>query len=455
MKTPLSVNRTGAATFFLLALITLLPMTAIAAIPLGNSIAPMLDKVLPGVVNISTRSGNTGRDGAELQLPPGLHRFFNIPRQPEKKRKQSLGSGIIIDAGKGWVLTNAHVVNKADVITVTLHDKRSFQAKVIGRDPEADVALLQIEAKKLTAVPLMKDSEKLRVGDFVVAIGNPFGLGQTVTSGIISALGRSGLGIEGYEDFIQTDASINPGNSGGALVTLNGELAGMNTAIVGPSGGNVGIGFAIPANMIRAIVKQLGEHGEVKRGQLGVMIQNVTPRLKEAFGLPDMNGTVVSQVLRDSPAQKAGLKAGDVITSVNGNRVENSSDLRNTIGILPVGERVRLAILRDGKKIHIDVTIGDNEEKIEDLGERLSGVVLGPITNDHPLSGQVDGIQVLAIQRGSLADRAGLQPGDIITSINRHPVASKHDVVVALKQKNDALLLHILRGDGALFMVIQ
>ena len=428
-----------------------IPVSLPAAIPLGHSIAPMLEKVMPGVVNISTRSHRPG-EASPYDSIPGYRRFF---QQPKSSKRQSLGSGVIIDAGKGWVLTNFHVIKGADVITVTLSDKRRFDAKVLGGDPEADVALLQIEASDLTAVPMMKDSEQLRVGDFVVAIGNPFGLGQTATSGMISALGRSGLGIEGYEDFIQTDASINPGNSGGALVTLNGELAGMNTAIVGPSGGNVGIGFAIPVNMIQLIVNQLAEYGEVRRGQLGVVIQDISPRLKAAFDLPSMNGSVVSQVLKGSAAERAGVKAGDVILAVNGTAVENSSDLRNAIGFLPVGETVELSILRDGERRNLKVTIASNEDEESDLGERLSGVILGPITKEHPLYGQIEGVEVLAIQRGAPAAQAGLQPGDIITSINRQQVGSRADVVKALRRKGDRLLLHLLRGDGAMFLVIQ
>jgi len=427
------------------------PISGIAAIPLGHSIAPMLEKVMPGVVNISTRSLGRG-ESSPYDSVPGYQRFY---QRPKSSKRQSLGSGVIIDDDKGWVLTNFHVIKGADVITITLSDKRRFDAKVLGKDPEADVALLQIEAKDLTAVSMMKDSEQLRVGDFVVAIGNPFGLGQTATSGMISALGRSGLGIEGYEDFIQTDASINPGNSGGALVTLNGELAGMNTAIVGPSGGNVGIGFAIPVNMIQLIVNQLAEYGEVKRGQLGVAIQDISPRLKEAFDLPTLDGSVVSQVLTGSAAEKAGVKAGDVIVAVNGTAVENSSDLRNAIGFLPVGETVELSILRDGKRRNLKVTIANNEEEDEsDLGERLSGVILGPITKDHPLSGQLEGVEVLAIQQGAPAARAGLKPGDIVTSINRQRVGSRADVIKALRQKGDRLLLHLLRGEGAMFLVI-
>ncbi|HHH38668.1 MAG TPA: Do family serine endopeptidase [Sedimenticola sp.] len=448
IELPLGGTRSGQRTgcfLFSLLLVLLISLPVAAAFPPGGTIAPMLEKVLPAVVAVSTHT---------LQPQRGFRRFSDAPA----RRRQGLGSGVIIDARKGLVLTNSHVIDKADSITVTLHDKRRFEATVVGTDPEADIALLKIEAKGLTAVKLMKDSEQLRVGDFVVAIGNPFGLGQTVTSGIISALGRSGLGIEGYEDFIQTDASINPGNSGGALVTLNGELAGMNTAIVGPSGGNVGIGFAIPANMIRAIVTQLEQHGEVRRGQLGVVIQDISPRLKEAFGLPGIQGAVVTRVLEGSPARRAGLKTGDVILAVNGKTVDNSSDLRNTIGFLPVGERIRLTVLRDGRKRTLKATIAATTAKADSgevLGDKLSGVILGPIAPDHPLYQRVDGIQVLAIERGSLAARAGLRPGDVITSINRRPVASKADVIEILNRPSDALLLHILRGNNALFMVID
>jgi serine protease Do/serine protease DegQ len=270
--------------------------TAIEGQPLPT-LAPMLEKVTPAVVNIAT-VGHIRIQQNPLLNDPYFRRFFNIPDQPRERQTQSLGSGVVIDAARGYVLTNHHVIDKADQIKVMLRDGRQFDAQLIGADSESDVAVVRIPAERLTALTLA-DSDHLRVGDFVVAIGNPFGLGQTVTSGIVSALGRSGLGIEGFEDFIQTDASINPGNSGGALVNLRGELVGLNTAIIAPGGGNVGIGFAIPINMAHAIMEQLVTHGAVKRGQLGITAQDLTPELAQAFGLAQERGTVVTEVTPD------------------------------------------------------------------------------------------------------------------------------------------------------------
>jgi serine protease Do/serine protease DegQ len=272
------------------------------------TLAPMLERVTPAVVNIATRGRVQVRENPLLS-DPFFRRFFDLPTPRRERRTQSLGSGVIIDAAEGYVVTNHHVIAKAQEISVTLRDGRALPATLVGADPEADIAVIQVTADDLGELPLA-DSDALRVGDFVVAIGNPFGLGQTVTSGIVSALGRSGLGIEGYEDFIQTDASINPGNSGGALVNLRGELVGINTAILAPSGGNVGIGFAIPASMVRELVAQLVEHGEVRRGQLGIVLQDLTPQLAEAFGIANGGGAVVSQVLDGSPAERAGLQPG-------------------------------------------------------------------------------------------------------------------------------------------------
>lgn len=330
--------------------------TAAAPPPISRySLAPMLERVLPAVVNISTQSTVRLRRNPLLD-DPFFRRFFGLPEMPSERRTQSLGSGVIIDASEGLILTNHHVVDGADEITVTLRDRRSLPAKLVGADPDTDLALLKIEADGLVALQLA-DSDRLRVGDFVVAIGNPFGLGQTVTYGIVSALGRTGLGIEGYENFIQTDAPINPGNSGGALVTLEGDLVGINTAIVGPSGGNVGIGFAIPTNMARAIVAQLKEHGKVQRGQLGVLVQDLTPELSAAFNLEHGQGAVITRVLPGSPAEKAGLKAGDVVIEVDGRPIRSASDLRNRIGLVPLGKRVQLHVLRDGKALQVALQI--------------------------------------------------------------------------------------------------
>ena len=322
-----------------------------AALPVavGNtampSLAPLLKEVTPAVVNISVLSRSALEDNP-LFRDPFFRRFFDVP---EKREPQvSAGSGVIVDAVKGYVLTNNHVIRNAQQILVTLKDRRQFEAKLIGTDPGTDIALLKIEAKDLTAVPI-GDSDILNVGDFVVAIGNPFGLGQTVTSGIVSALGRTGLNIEGYEDFIQTDASINPGNSGGALIDLNGNLIGINTAIIGPSGGNVGIGFAVPTSMAKQVMEQLVKNGEVRRGRIGLETQDVTPDLAKALNVSvNLPAAVVTNIDADSPAEKAGLKARDVIVGVNGKPIRSSADVRNRIGLVPVGEQVEFKFLRDG-----------------------------------------------------------------------------------------------------------
>jgi Do/DeqQ family serine protease len=389
---------------------------------------------------------------------PFFRRFFDLPDAPRQRESQSLGSGVIVDAAKGHVITNHHVVDGADEITVTLRDQRSFTAEVVGRDPEADIALLRIPAENLGALPLA-NSDDLHVGDFVVAIGNPFGLGQTVTYGIVSALGRTGLGIEGYENFIQTDASINPGNSGGALVSTDGRLIGINTAIVGPNGGNIGIGFAIPSNMAGAIAAQLAEHGEVQRGELGVMIQDLTPELASAFNQSPEGGAVIARVLPDSPAERAGLRAGDIVTAVNGQPVANGAALRNAIGLVRAGSEVRLSAVRDGKPITLTARLSPPAGQTAAggrLDEQLDGAQLGEIGASHPLAGKVEGVAVAKVERGSLAWRAGLRPGDIVLSINRQPVRSLAEASAALKQSGpDGLLLNIQRGNSALFLVIR
>ncbi len=423
------------------------------------SLAPMLQNVIQGVVNIATE-GKT--EASELANPfmddPIFKHFFNVPehKQPER-RSQSLGSGVIVDAKKGYIITNNHVVAKADKITVTLRNGKQYTAKVIGADEESDIAVIQIKADDLTALP-MTDSENLRVGDFVVAIGNPFGLGQTVTSGIISALGRSGLGIESYEDFIQTDASINPGNSGGALVNLHGELIGINTAILSRSGANIGIGFAIPVNMANKIMTQLIEHGEIRRGRLGVYIQDLTPELAKAFNIKKHKGAVVSRVAPASPAEKAGIREGDIIVSLNNKTIKNASGLRNTVGLLPIGEKVELGILRDGKPRSIKAVIGEpqaEKKKAESLHKRLEGAVLGELAESHPLFGKVDGVIVVDVDQGSAAWVSGLRKNDVVTSVNRMRVKNLEDFENAIGKNGDALLLNIRRGNGALFLLLQ
>jgi Do/DeqQ family serine protease len=348
------------ALFALGFLVQAVPAPSFAGMPIvapdgqTPTLAPLLKEVTPAVVNIAVK----GHEVIENPLlkDPLFRRFFNLPEGPIQREVQAAGSGVIVDAQAGYVLTNNHVIEHADQIVVTLKDNRRFDAKLIGTDPDTDIAVLKIEPERLTALAV-GDSDRLEVGDFVVAIGNPFGLGQTVTSGIVSALGRTGLGIEAYENFIQTDASINPGNSGGALINLRGELVGINTAIVGPGGGNVGIGFAVPINMARNVMAQLVAHGEVKRGRLGVEIQDLTPDIAQAMHLDISEGAVVGRVDPKSPAKRAGIQPGDVIVAVDGIAVHNSSDLRNRIGLTPIGQSVSLTILRKGAEQTIEVRI--------------------------------------------------------------------------------------------------
>lgn len=419
------------------------------------TLAPMLERVTPAVVNISTQ----GRVEQENPLfrDPFFRRYFDLP-QSVPKRTQSQGSGVIIDAKKGYILTNNHVIDKAEDILVTLFDQRELKAELIGTDPDTDIAVIKVQPEKLADVPL-SDSDSLRVGDFVIAIGNPFGLGQTVTSGIVSALGRSGLGIEGYEDFIQTDASINPGNSGGALVNLRGELVGINTAIFSPGrAGNVGIGFAIPVNMAREIMDQLLEYGEVKRGRLGVMVQDLTPELAKAFKIKGgQKGAVIARVVENSPADKADIRPGDVIVKVNDRKIQNSAELRNMIGLLRVGERIKMTAIRNGMSKTLTAVINVvQQEKIDGgkVSKLLRGATLGLI--DIKLkSGNRQAIQVLDIKSGSPAERAGLRKGDIFRSVNRRDVHNFEELDKAVNRTSRGILLNIQRGDGAIFLLIQ
>jgi Do/DeqQ family serine protease len=339
------------------------PHPALAAAPIPEigggavpSLAPMLARVLPGVVNIAVK-GRVKEENPLLQ-DPFFRRFFSLPQraQPEERETQATGSGVIVDAANGYVLTNGHVTENATRIEVTTKDNRRITAKLIGTDSDTDIAVLQIPTENLTAVP-MGDSDRLQVGDFVLAVGNPFGLGQTVTSGIVSALGRSGLGIEGYEDFIQTDASINPGNSGGPLVNLQGQVVGINTAILAPGGGNIGIGFAVPINMARRVMEQLVRYGEVKRGRIGVAIQDLTPDLAKAMSTSHTTGAVIARVEPGSPAERAGLKTGDLVIAANGVPVRSGTQLRNMIGLSRIGDEVDLTIDRRGAEQRVPVHV--------------------------------------------------------------------------------------------------
>jgi Do/DeqQ family serine protease len=363
-KVPATMNRILSALVVVGALgaVASAPSSAIAAGPIPEvggavpTLAPMLARITPGVVNIAVKG--RVREQNPLLQDPFFRRFFNLPQnqQPQERETQATGSGVIVDAARGYVLTNGHVVENATRIEVTTKDNRRFTAKLIGRDADTDVAVLQIPTNNLPAVP-MGDSDRLQVGDFVLAIGNPFGLGQTVTSGIVSALGRSGLGIEGYEDFIQTDASINPGNSGGPLVNLLGECIGINTAILAPGGGNIGIGFAVPINMARRVMDQLTRYGEVKRGRIGVAIQDLTPDLAEAMKTAHTTGAVIARVEPGSPAEKAGLHQGDLVVAVNGVPVRSGTQLRNVIGLTRIGSDVDLKIDRRGSERSVGVKV--------------------------------------------------------------------------------------------------
>lgn len=321
------------------------------------TVAPELAQVTPAVVNISTRHQVPVRQNPLLQ-DPFFRRFFGLPefQAPPQRQVLSAGSGVIVDAGRGLVLTNNHVIENADQIVVSLFDGRQEPAEVVGTDPATDIALLRVSGRELQAAPI-GNSSTLQVGDLVFAIGNPFGLGQTITSGIISALGRTGINQGGYEDFIQTDASINPGNSGGALVNSRGELIGINTAILSRSGGNIGIGFAVPVNLARAVMEQLVAHGRVERGRIGVSIQNLTPDLADAFGLNTLNGALITSVERGSSAERGGLRRGDLVIAVDGREIRNASDLRNRIGLVRVGDSVTLTIIRDGRQRELDLRV--------------------------------------------------------------------------------------------------
>jgi serine protease Do/serine protease DegQ len=414
------------------------------------SLAPMLELSMPAVVNISTSTHIQASENPLMQ-DPVFRQFFNVPGQFRQQQKNSLGSGVIIDSKLGLVLTNNHVIDKADKISVTLSDGRQQSAKLVGTDPEADVAIIQISAENLTMLPIA-DSSQLKVGDFVVAIGNPFGLGQTVTSGIISALGRSGLGIEGYEDFIQTDASINPGNSGGALVNLRGELVGMNTAILAPNGGNVGIGFAIPSNMIITIKESLLKHGEVRRGLLGVTTQDLTPELVKAFNLKNKQGAAISRIENNSPAAKAGLEPGDIIVSANGRPIKSSHDIRNIVGLMQIGDNVELEYFRDNEKKQVTATIGE-QELPQLAGDKLHQSLQGTLLST-PLKSQIEGILIEKIDTTSNAWRVGLRPGDLIVSANRYRVRNLEELKQVIDPKG-VLLINIQRGQEGFFVVLK
>jgi Do/DeqQ family serine protease len=414
------------------------------------SLAPMLDKATPAIVSISVEGTQVSRQ----RVPEMFKHFFGgSDEQVQERPFKGLGSGVIIDAKKGYVVTNNHVVDNADEIIVKLTDGRELKAKKLGADDQSDIALLKIAPEDLIAMPLA-DSDNLRVGDFVVAIGNPFGLNQTVTSGIVSALGRSGLNIGGYENFIQTDAAINRGNSGGALVSLRGELVGINTAIFGPNGGNVGIGFAIPSNMMKSLVDQIIEFGEVRRGLLGIMGQDIDSGLADAMNLDASQGAFVSEVTPDSAAEKGGIQAGDIITEINGRAVISFLELRAKVASKGAGAKLELTVLRKGKSKTIDVVLGDatqNEVIAKEIHPALEGATL---TNGQTQQGD-SGVVISELQVRSPAARIGLQDADVIIGINRKKVDTIVQLRSELEDTQGVIALNIKRGINSLYLVIR
>ena len=414
------------------------------------SLAPMLKRATPAVVNIATRG--TVQEQNPLMNDPFFRRFFEGPnQQPRQREFQSAGSGVIVDAKNGYIITNAHVVENATDITVQLLDNRSLKAKVVGADPGSDVAVLKVQAGNLIDLPIA-DSDRAEVGDFVVAIGNPFGLGHTVTSGIVSALGRSGINPEGYEDFIQTDASINPGNSGGALVNLNGQLVGINSAILSRTGGNIGIGFAIPSNMMKIVMNQLIKHGTVKRGVLGVNIQTLAPEIAQSMGLPETTqGALVSQVVDGSAAEKAGIKAGDIVTGINGKPVKDAAGLRNAIGMLSIGDRVDVALLRDGKPRRVTALVSERDAAAE---AKAAGAGAHPGLEGADIVDGQNGVLIRNVAEGSPAAQRGLRSNDIILAVGRMRVASVAEFRNATEGQ-PAFVLQIRRGNAMLVIPIR
>lgn len=422
----------------------------------NNSIAPILQKAMPAVVNI-VASGKV-----ELVDDPFLRKQMqaDIPNYQDLKQGMEFdksGSGIIISAERGLIVTNAHMISQADTIIVNINDGRKYLARVIGEDNDTDIALLQINAKKLTALPFA-NSDYLKVGDFVAAIGNPFGLQQTVTSGIISGLHRSNLDIEGLEDFIQTDAPINSGNSGGALINAAGALVGMNTAILANDGGNIGIGFAIPSNMVKSVVLQLAQYGKVNRGILGVVVQNLNPQLAQAFSVPNHVGAIVTQVIPFSPGAKAGLQVGDIILQVNNQTIQDNGQVRALIGLLRIGDKVSMNVLRQGKSLHLTATVASPEQSVEQARATnpfLYGLVLRDVTEVLNNNQYVQGINVVKVQPNSLAWTMGLQPGDVIVSANLKPVHNIRELETIAAKSKDHLLLRVITANGSFFILLQ
>ncbi len=415
------------------------------------SLAPMLEKVLPAVVSVQVE----GTASPTLNMPEELKKYFgdNAP-QEQAQPFEGLGSGVIIDAAKGYVLTNNHVINQAQKISVQLNDGREFDAKLVGSDEQSDIALLQlIKPDHLTQIAIA-DSDKLRVGDFAVAVGNPFGLGQTATSGIISALGRSGLNLEGLENFIQTDASINRGNSGGALLNLNGELIGINTAILAPGGGSIGIGFAIPSNMAKTLADQLIQFGEIKRGLLGIKGMEMSADIAKEMNLNVQRGAFVSEVLPNSGSAKAGIKSGDVIVSLNGKPLNSFAELRSRIATTEPGTKVKLGLLRDGKPVDVEVTL-DKSTSSTASAELIIPALQGASFSDGQMKDGTKGVVIDNVDKGSAAAQVGLHKDDIIIGLNRQRIHSIAELRKALEGKPPVIALNVIRGNESIYLLLR
>ena len=424
-----------------------------AAIPkneegaLITSLAPLVKTVAPAVVNIRVSQTVKSRSPYDDEM---FRRFFGAPNTPNNSREvQSAGSGVIVDAKNGYILTNHHVVSGADKIQISLIDENTLDAQIIGSDPATDIAVLKVEAENLTDIEI-GDSDQVEVGDFVIAIGNPFGLGNTVTSGIVSALGRTGISSSGYEDFIQTDASINPGNSGGALVNMRGELVGINSAIISRSGGNVGIGFAVPSEIAQSIMSQLLDFGEVRRGLLGVSIHTIDEENAEILGVDSKSGAMITAIEPGSAAEEAGLRVEDIIIRVNDERISNARDLQNAIGLKGSGERVKIEFIRQSTKLETNAVLG--QQKIaRQIGSDIHPGLVGA---QFSSSANKAGVEVTDVESGSPADQRGLEKGDLIVAVNRMRVENIQQLE-SIAQNNDILYLMFERENRTLILRIQ
>lgn len=427
------------------------------------SLAPMLKNIMPAIVNVAVQGYIPNDLSASANEGSAQDRKHRPSQAPQKGQKfESIGSGVIVDPKNGVIITNDHVIHNANLITITLQDGRRLKARLVGGDSETDLAVLKIDAKNLKSLP-MGDSDKLEVGDFVVAIGNPFGLNsfgnsQSATFGIVSALKRSDLNIEGVENFIQTDAAINPGNSGGALVNTQGELIGINTAIISPYGGNIGIGFAIPINMAKDVAQQIIKFGSIHRGLMGIFVQHLTPELAQSMGYPeDFQGALVSQVNENSPAELAGLRAGDIINQINDTKITQATQVKTTISLLRVGSTAKIMIQRDNKPLTLNAVVTDmksHEQQLQSKNPFLYGLALRAFEQESPPHGHVAGVQVVGASESSAGWRAGLRPGDIIISANKKPVQDVKSLQTAAQEKKQQLLVQVLRGAGALYLLI-